>query len=116
MVANVTINDGIFSNNNCYDILYTRDQYKKNLINKYFNKTITTILYVESVKTIKTKNNEKMSFVLLSDEYMKIEGVIFPENYKKFGEIKKNKVYKIVCNVEKRNNNYQLIIYNIIEL
>ena len=89
---------------------------KLNEIDKYFNKTITSILYVENVKTIKTKNNDKMSFITLSDEYLTIEGVLFPDTYRKIGDIKKNKVYKVICNVEKRNNNYQLIIYNVIQL
>ena len=82
----------------------------------YFNKTITTILYVESIKTIKTKNNDKMSFIKLSDEYGMVEGVVFPETYKKIDEIKKNTIYKINGKVEKRNDNYQIIIYNMIKL
>ena len=82
----------------------------------YFDKTITTILYVESVKTIKNKNNEKMSFVRLSDEFNVIEGVIFSNEYKKLGEIEKNNIYKINAKVEKRNNTYQLIIYNMVLL
>ena len=81
-------------------------------IRNYFDKTINTILYVESIKTIKTKNNDKMSFVSLSDEYSNIEGVIFPETYRKLGEVNKNNVYKISGHIEKRNNTYQLIIYN----
>ncbi len=83
-----------------------------NNIPKYFDRTINTILYVESIKTIKTKNNDKMSFVSLSDEYSTIEGVIFPETYRKIEEIIKNNVYKITGHIEKRNNSYQLIIYN----
>ena len=89
---------------------------KLNEINKYFNKTITSILYVENVKTIKTKNNDKMSFITLSDEYKTIEGVMFPDAYRKIGEVKKNRVYKVICNVEKRNNNLQLILYNLVDI
>ena len=83
---------------------------------KYFDKTITTILLVESVKTIRTKNGDKMSFVKLSDEYEVVEGVIFTDAYKKLGEIERNNVYKINANVERRNNTYQLIIYNMIKI
>ena len=83
---------------------------------EYFDKTITSILFVESVKTIKTKNGDKMSFVKLSDDYDTIEGIIFPDAYKKLGEVEKNNVYKINGNVERRNNTYQLIIYNMILL
>lgn len=89
---------------------------KLDSIDKYFNKTITTILFVENVKTIKTKNNDKMSFVKLSDEYKSIEGIIFPEQYKKIYDVEKNNIYKIMGKVEKRNNDYQLIIYNMIKL
>ena len=89
---------------------------KLDSIDKYFNKTITTILFVENIKTIKTKNNDKMSFVKLSDEYKSIEGIIFPEQYKKIYDVEKNNIYKIMSKVEKRNNDYQLIIYNMIKL
>ncbi len=89
---------------------------KLNEIYNYFNKTVTCILYVENVKTIKTKNNDKMSFITLSDEYKTIEGVMFPDVYRKIGEVKKNRVYKVICNVEKRNNNLQLILYNLVDI
>ena len=89
--------------------LVTLEKYKE-----YFNKTITIILFAENTKTIKTKNNDKMSFVKLSDEFGSIEGIVFPDVYKKLGEIEKNNVYKINAKVERRNNDYQLIIYNMI--
>ena len=82
----------------------------------YFDKTITTTLYVESINSIKTKNLKRMSFVKLSDEYSTVEGIIFPDVYSKLGEIKKNNVYKIQAKVERRNSTYQLIIYNMILL
>ena len=91
--------------------LVTLNNYKD-----YFNKTITTILYIESTNTIRTKNNEKMSFLKLSDEYDTIEGIMFPEQYKKLYNVEKNGIYKINAKVEKRNNSYQLIIYNMIRL
>jgi len=83
---------------------------------KYFDKTITTILYVENIKTIKTKNNEKMAFIKLSDEYDSVEGIVFPNQLKKLSDIDRNNVYKINAHVERRNNTYQLIIYNMILL
>ena len=82
----------------------------------YFDKVISSVLYVESVKTIKTKNGDKMSFIRLSDEYKSVEGVIFPDVYKKISEVKKNYVYKINAKVEKKDNTYQLIVYNMINL
>lgn len=87
-----------------------------NNIYQYFNRTVTSILFVEDVKTIKTKNNDKMSFIKLSDEYNSIEGILFPEQYKKLGEIEKNNIYKVIGKIEKRNNDYQFIIYNIVNI
>lgn len=83
---------------------------------KYFDKTITTTLFLESIKTIKTKNNDKMSFVKLSDEFDSVEGVIFSDSLRKIGDIEKNNVYKINAKVERRNNTFQLIVYNMIKL
>ena len=78
----------------------------------HYGKIVNTILFIEDIKNIKTKNNEKMSFVKLSDEYSTIEGIIFPEQARKLTDIERNTVYKIVGKIEKRNNTYQLIIYN----
>ena len=91
--------------------LITLETYKK-----YFDKTITSILFLESIKTIRTKNNDKMSFVKLSDEYDTVEGVIFSDSLNKFEALEKNNVYKVIAKVEKRNNTFQLIIYNMIRL
>src|SRR5574344_1847490 len=60
----------------------TLDNFKK-----YFDKTITTVLFLENIKLIRTKNNENMAFITLSDEYDKVEGVIFPSYYSKLNEI-----------------------------
>ena len=57
-----------------------------------------------------------MSFITLSDENEKIEGILFSDAYKKIGEVERNSVYKINAKVEKRDNTYQLIIYNMILL
>ncbi len=80
---------------------------------KYFDRNIKCILYIESMRGIKTKDGEKMLFVNLSDEYGKVDGVIFPSVYSKYKDIENNNIYKFICNVEKRKNNYQLIINNI---
>jgi DNA polymerase-3 subunit alpha len=86
---------------------------KLNDYKKYFNKIISILLYVEEVKTIKTKNGTKMSFLTLSDEYDSVEGVIFPQEYIKIGELEKNKIYLFNAKIERRNSEYQLIIFDI---
>ena len=87
-----------------------------NTFKNYFDKVITTILYVESIKTIKNKNGEKMSFLKLSDEYGQVEGVIFSNHYKELSNVDKNNIYKINAKVERRNSDYQLIIYNMLPI
>ena len=82
-------------------------------IDKYFNRYITSILLIESIKSINTKKGEKMSFITLSDEFNKIEGILFPTEYMKYQNIEKNRVYIITSKLEKRNNEYQLIINKI---
>ena len=84
-------------------------------IKNYFNKTVTTVLLVDNIKNIVTKDNEKMAFIKLSDEYGNIEGVCFPKVYNRLN-IEKGKIYKFIVNVEKRHDEYQLVINNAIEI
>ena len=85
-------------------------------VEKHFDKQITSILYVENIKNILTKKNEKMAFLTLSDEFRKIEGVIFPTEYKNYIFIEKGLLIKINAKVEKRLNKFQLIIKKIEKL
>ena len=91
--------------------LITLNDYKN-----YFDKTISIVLFLENIKNIKTKNGDAMSFVTLSDEYGKVEGVIFPKSLNNIEVLEKNNVYKINARVKKRDNSYQLIILNMILL
>lgn len=84
-------------------------------IENYLFKNIKIVLMIESIKDIFTKNGDKMCFVKLSDEYSKIEGVIFPKVYNKV-TIEKGKIYLFITKVEKRNNDLQLIINDIKEI
>lgn len=84
------------------------------IIEKYYDKNINIILLIESIKEIKTKNNEKMAFLKLSDEYGNIDAVIFPSYYKDiYNDLKRMVVVNTYCKVEKRLNNYQLVINKI---
>ena len=50
-----------------------------------FDKTLEkTIGAIKNVKVITTKNNEKMAFLLLSDDHVDLDIVIFPVLFKKF--------------------------------
>lgn len=82
-------------------------------VENYFDKIINSVLLIESVKNINTKNNEKMVFITLSDEYKKIEGVIFPKVLKNLSEFNKGDIVKITSKVERRMDSFQLIINNL---
>ena len=53
-----------------------------------------------------------MSFIKFSDEYGSVEGVLFPSAYSKIGDVSRNNIYKVNAKVERRENIYQLIIYD----
>lgn len=85
-------------------------------IEEYFDRIVNVILLIENVKNINTKKKERMSFLTLSDEYKRIEGVIFPTVIKKIGDYNKGDIVKLSAKVEKRMGNYQLIINDLQKL
>ncbi len=80
----------------------------KNLKN-YFDKVVDIIIYVEKIKTIDTKNKEKMMFITGSDELSKIDVVLFPKIYKEFYDIKAGDIICVRGRVEKRFDQMQLV-------
>lgn len=96
---------------------YIREGYiKLNDINKYYNKVISLILFLEDIKMIKTRNNDNMCFLKFSDEYDSIEAVMFSDALLKVTDLSKNNVYKVNAKVEKRDNTYQLIVYGMFKI
>ena len=83
---------------------------------KYFSKTITIILYIDSIKEVFTKNNDVMAFVQGSDEYSTISLTMFPKTYKLYNNIKKNNIIKVIGRVEKRFDKYQIIVNSLVIL
>lgn len=79
-------------------------------IEKYFDKNVSSIVLIENIKSILTKNKEKMAFITASDEYRKIECVLFPRVYSRFMDIKKGNIVKLNGKIEKRLNVYQIIV------
>ncbi len=84
-----------------------------NFVDKYFNKTIDTIVLVDKIKIINTKKGEKMAFLTGSDEFAVAEFTLFPRVYKDFSEIERGNILRIIGVVEKRLNQYQIIVNKI---
>lgn len=70
---------------------------------------ITICGYVESVKTIKTKENKQMAFVFISDQYENIEVVIFDEGIANNIKVLEKNIILIEGNINRRNNKLQVI-------
>ena len=79
-------------------------------IEKYFNKNIRALMYVEQIKKIKTKNNKDMYFIVGSDETKNCEFVLFNND---FCDIILGSVYIVDGKVERRYDKYQIIINRI---
>ncbi len=81
---------------------------------KQFAKAGTTVTFaavVDSVKTIFTKNNEKMAFISLSDKKDSIEAAIFPEKYEKYKEIlQEDKILVVKGKLTKRNDELSILL------
>ena len=71
---------------------------------------------IDNIREVNTKNNDKMAFVTISDEYAKVSLVMFPTTYLKYNYIKKGDVIKIIGKVEKRMSNWQIVCSNLEKL
>lgn len=84
-------------------------------LNKYFDKLVTTVVLVESIKEITTKKGDKMAFASCSDETGSVDYTFFPKIWNII-ELKKGHLYKIVGRVEKRYDQIQMIVSQIEEI
>ena len=99
-----------------HPIRFYKDKYD-NIIDlcdvpKYFNKTIDTLVMIDKISIIKTKDKEEMAFITASDEIDTMEYVLFPKVYNDYNDLKKNDIIKVNGKVERRNN-YQIIVNSI---
>ena len=84
-------------------------------LDKYFDKLVPTIVLVENIHEITTKKGDKMAFVTCSDETGSGEYTFFPQVWNNIN-IKKGSIYKIVGRVEKRYDQTQIIVSDVLEL
>lgn len=83
------------------------------IISKYFDKTINTIVLIDKIREVNTKSNNKMLFISGSDEISTIDIVIFPNIYEKYSNLEKGMTILINGKVEKRFDKYQLVVNEI---
>ena len=76
-------------------------------INKYYNKNVIAIIFIEKIKKVKTKNNKDMYFITGSDETNNLEFILFSDT---IYDIIIGSIYIVEGRVEKRFDKYQIII------
>ncbi len=82
-------------------------------ISKYFSKTITTLVVIDRIHVIHTKKGDKMAFLTGSDETMSMNYTLFPKIFQQYSDLSTGEVVRIVGVVEKRLNEYQIIVNQI---
>ena len=87
-----------------------------NDLNLYFDRNIETIIYVDKIKEINTKNNEKMVFITGSDELNTVDIVLFPRIYQQYSNFEIGDVLKIKGKVEKRFDKLQIVLNSLEKL
>ena len=82
-------------------------------IEQYYEKNINLVLMIEQIKEVTTKKNDIMAFITASDEYGQISLTLFPQMYKNYTNLKKRDIINIRGKVEKRFDQYQIIVNNL---
>ncbi|MBS4222719.1 DNA polymerase III subunit alpha [Lederbergia citrea] len=77
-------------------------------------RNVASGVYIASVKTIRTKKGDVMAFVSVNDASGDIEGVVFPDIFRRFSAVcKEGEIVLITGNIENRDGHAQFIIQRI---
>lgn len=85
-------------------------------IDKYFDKDVDIVTMVTKIKKTKTKNNDYMAFIDGTDNLNKVSLVLFKEVYEKINNINVNDIIHVFGHVERRYNEYQIVVKQIEKL
>ena len=88
---------------------------KINELERFYNKNVDLIIYVDRIKEVTTKSNDKMLFITGADETNKIDVVIFPTIYSEISDIEKGDILIINGHIEKRFDKYQVVVNKVIQ-
>ena len=82
-------------------------------IEKKLFKNVKCIVLVDKIRSIKTKKNEDMAFMLCSDETKSGDFTIFPNKYEIINNIHEGDLVEIMGSVSKRFDKVSIIVNNI---
>lgn len=78
-----------------------------------FSKRVDTLILVDKIKVINTKKGDKMAFITGSDETGTMDFTLFPKVYRLYENIEKGDLLKVRGVVEKRLDQYQIVVQKI---
>ena len=104
---------GFYLNNHPTNKYKTEKDIDTKKIPKYYDKNISLVVIIDNIKEIITKKNDIMAFVTASDEFGKTSLTLFPRTYHQYNNIKKKDIIKVYGHIEKRYDQYQVIVNNI---
>ena len=84
-----------------------------NEVSNQFLKKVDTLILVDKIKVINTKKGDKMAFITGSDETGTMDFTLFPKIYKLYEMIERGDLLKVRGTVEKRLDQYQVIVEKI---
>lgn len=82
-------------------------------IEKKLFKNVKCIVLVDKIRSIKTKKNEDMAFMLCSDETKSGDFTVFPNKYEIINNIHEGDLVEIMGSVSKRFDKVSIIVNNI---
>ncbi len=92
------------------------DDINLQVLSSYFNRFITIKLLIDKIREVTTKNNDVMAFVIGSDEFLNVSLTLFPKVYSKYNDIKVGDIVEVSGRVEKRYEQYQIVVNTILKL
>ena len=101
---------GFYLSNHPTNIYKSATDLDSRCIEQYFDKNISLVLVIDQIKEVTTKKNDIMAFLTASDEYGQLSLTMFPKVYKTYNNINKKDIIRIYGRVERRFDQYQIII------
>lgn len=104
-----------------HPIIALRKQYPHSLevmqVAKFAGKQVQILVYIEKIRSVKTKTGETMVFISASDESANIELVAFPKVFSTYAEcLQVGALLLVKGKVEQRQNQIQIVVYEVQKL
>lgn len=75
------------------------------------------LIQVDTIKKIRTKNGQNMAFLTLNDGVTTIDGVMFPDTFKKYEfDLVEDQMFIVNGKFDTRNNKQQLIVNEVLDV